>query len=171
MNKRELDKYMTETARGDEEAFGLLYEHTRRGIYAFVYGYLKNEQDAEDVTQDVYIRIRRNAWQYKAGTDARAWMFQIAKNLSLNRLRERKREVPLHEQRENAMPVHNLPQGEVFDVMKRTLDAQEWEIVVLHLLWGYRHREIAEKLFLPTGTVTSKYKRALEKIKRAWEEA
>ena len=167
MDKRELDKCMIKVARGDETAFETLYVQTRRGIYAFIYSYLKNREDTEDIMQEVYIRVRQNAYRYKAGTDARAWMFQIAKNLALNALKQRNRFAPLEWAEK---PVHTRLHGELLDMMERILDEEEYRIIILHVLWGYKHREIAEQLSLPTGTVTSKYKRAVDKIKKEWED-
>lgn len=52
-----------------------------------------------------------------------------------------------------------------FEALEKALDAAEREIVILHVLWGYKHREIAERLKMPLGTVTSKYKTSLAKLK------
>ena len=49
------------------------------------------------------------------------------------------------------------------------LDAEERQIVILHAMTGFRHREIAEVLDLPTGTVLSKYNRALKKMRKEME--
>lgn len=168
LDKRELDECMSRVLKGDETAFGRLYEETRRGLYAFIYGYLKNRQDAEDAMQNVYIRIRRYAYRYTPGTDARAWIFSIAKNIALNALKKKKRVVPLESISEMPAKGGEL-HGELFDLMERVLDEEEFRIIVLHVLWGYKHREIAEQLSMPTGTVTSKYKRAIEKIQKEWE--
>lgn len=53
--------------------------------------------------------------------------------------------------------------------MTKTLGETEREIVLLHAVWGYKHREIARMTGLPLGTVTWKYKTALEKLRREWE--
>ena len=58
----------------------------------------------------------------------------------------------------------------VTDMMERVLTEEERRLIVLHVLWGYKHRELAQMLGVPTGTVTSKYKRAIEKLRRAWKE-
>ena len=55
--------------------------------------------------------------------------------------------------------------------MTRSLSAEEKEIVLLHAVWDYKHREIAKMLSLPLGTVTWKYKKALKKLKKEWEES
>lgn len=59
----------------------------------------------------------------------------------------------------------------LLEILKRELDEEEQRIVILHVLWGYKHREIAGILQCPLGTVTSKYKRAAAKLRAAWKEA
>ena len=55
-------------------------------------------------------------------------------------------------------------------VMRRVLDEEEQRILILHVIWGYKHKEIATILQRPLGTITSKYKRAADKLKVAWKE-
>lgn len=169
MDKRQIDELMTKVAAGDNGAFLRLYEETRRGVYAFAYSYLGNRADAEDLAQEVYLSVKCKAYLYRPGTDARAWLFQVAKNLCLDELRRRKR---------RAHPLDDLPQEPsvqprlpALDLMTRSLSAEEKEIVLLHAVWDYKHREIAKMLSLPLGTVTWKYKKALKKLKKEWEES
>ena len=84
MNKREMDTLMKKVAEGDNDAFAQLYGAAARGVLAFAYSYLRNYADAEDVTEEVFFTVKKKAYLYRAGTDARAWLFQIAKNLSLD---------------------------------------------------------------------------------------
>jgi RNA polymerase sigma-70 factor (ECF subfamily) len=58
----------------------------------------------------------------------------------------------------------------VLETAMSILDAEERQIVVLHAMAGFKHREIAEVLDLPTGTILSKYNRALKKIRKEMEE-
>lgn len=55
--------------------------------------------------------------------------------------------------------------------MTKCLDETEREIVLLHAVWGYKHREIAQMKGMPLGTVTWKYNAALEKLRKEWEES
>lgn len=167
MQEKQIDQLLQRISQGDNDAFELLYRQTSRGVFAFVYSYLRNYQDAEDVLQLVYLKVKLNAATYKQGTNARAWMLQIAKNLSLNELKKRK---PFEELNDNIglyAPSQDMP---VSEVMNRVLDEEERQIIILHVLWGYKHREIAQMLGSPTGTVTSKYKRGVEKVKQALKE-
>lgn len=168
MDKKHIDALMTKVAEGDNRAFERLYEETRRGVYAFAYSYLGNPADAEDATEEVYFTVKRKACLYRPGTDARAWLFQIAKNLSLDELRRRKqRPESLEGLSSDPSAPPKLP---ALDLMTAALNESEKEIVLLHAVWGYKHREIAKMTGLPLGTVTWKYKSATEKLRRAWKE-
>lgn len=170
MDKRGLDALMVRVAHGDNEAFSRLYEETKRGVFAFAYTYLGNYADAEDAMQETYLAVKRSAALYRTGTDVRAWLFEIAKNRSLDELRKRKRrlENEAEETAAGAMTAEGFP---ALDLMTEILSGEEKEIVLLHAVWGYKHREIAEMKKLPLGTVTWKYKTAIEKLQKEWENA
>ncbi|MCX4286666.1 MAG: RNA polymerase sigma factor [Clostridia bacterium] len=168
MDERQIDKLLTRISTGDNEAFEELYEKTKRGVFSFVYSYLDNYASTEDVMQTVYLKIKLNIDKYKQGTNGRAWMLQIAKNLALNELKRRKN-AEYNDGLISSEPTVALS-GEVTDTMRRTLTVEERQIVILHVLWGYKHREIAKELGVPTGTVTSKYKRSVSKMQAALKE-
>ena len=166
MNGIETDRLLRKIAKGDNLAFESLYLKTKRGVYAFLYSYLKNSHDIEDAMQTVYLKIKLNISSYKIGTNGRAWILQIAKNHALTLLKQNKRQEEFVENRTNEYTFG----GEITDIIERVLSEEEKRILILHVLWGYKHREIAEELSCPTGTVTSKYKRAIEKLRKELEE-
>ena len=172
MKKTEIDLLLQKIAGGDNDAFARLYERTSRGVFSFLYTYLKNYEDTQDAMQTVYLKVKTGISSYRFGTNGRAWLLQIAKNHALNELEKRKRVQPLDEVNEGELAVHNdgVNESGVMQTMQRVLSEEERRIVTLHVLWGYKHREIAEIIDSPTGTVTSKYKRAVEKLKRAIKE-
>ena len=81
MKKMEIDSLLRRVANGDNVAFGELYEKTKRGVFAFLHTYLQNYADTEDAMQSVYLKIKQGILSYKAGTNGRAWLLQIAKKL------------------------------------------------------------------------------------------
>jgi len=163
-----LDVLLRRVSEGNDDAFEELYVQTGKGVYAFVYTYLHNAADTEDVVQTVYLKVKLGIHTYKHGSNPKAWLLQIAKNQSLNELKKRRREVPTEEIEIVSDP--QFGEGTVMDAMKRCLSEEEQRIVTLHVLWAYKHKEIAEILHCPIGTVTSKYKRALEKLKEKLKE-
>ena len=169
MSTKELDGLLVRIAQGDNNAFEQLYIQTRRGVYAFLYTYYHNALDTEDGMQSVYLNIKKGIHTYRPGSNPSAWILQIAKNLAYNDLKKKKREVPTDEIKEGSYEYEG-GRGEITELMERILSEDEQRIVTLHVIWDYKHREIAEILGCPTGTVTSKYKRAIEKLKKSLKE-
>lgn len=163
MNERQIDKLLVKTSLGDNEAFEALYEGTKRGVFSFLYSYLKNYAETEDAMQAVYLKVKLNIASYRRGTNGRAWLLQIAKNHALNVLAKNKR--AKCEQAETSVFEVDIF-GQVSEAMKRALTEEEQRLIILHVLWGYKHREIAEEWGCSVGTVTSKYKRSVEKLKK-----
>lgn len=173
MKKREIDAMLKRIARGDNSAFEKLYIETKRGVYAFLYSYFNDRTDCEDAMQTVYLKIKTNISQYRAGTNGLAWILQIAKNTALNEIRANAnyRKLKSAENTVQDEPLENVVlKDSLMSVMKRVLDEDEQRIVILHVVWAYKHREISEILDCPIGTVTSKYKRAIDKMKTSLKE-
>ena len=170
MNRTELDGLLRLIAKGDNSAFEDFYLRTKNGVYAFLYTYFHNAADTEDAMQCVYLKIKMNIHGYLFGSNPSAWILQIAKHHALNELRRRRKELVSDE----AVALHSAETvaftDGITDVMQQTLTEEEQRIVTLHVLWQYKHREIAEILGCPTGTVTSKYKRAIKKMQDALKE-
>lgn len=170
MDEKQIDKTLTLVGRGDNNAFELLYKQTAKGIYAFLYSYYNHKQNTEDALQSVFLKIKNNANKYKPKTNAKAWILQVAKNYALNDLARRKRET--HVDNETLSVIGGSSENTglgVFDAINKCLNESEKQVVILHVLWGYKHREIGGLLGVPTGTVTSKYKTAIDKLKRYLE--
>lgn len=168
MHTKELDSLLLRIASGDNAAFEELYARTKRGVYAFLRTYLHNAEDTEDAMQTVYLKVKRGIGGYRAGTNARAWLLQIAKNHALNEIKRNRREIPT--ETVEIVTVVEPSDGTVMQAMQTVLNEEEQRIVTLYVLWGYKHKEIAKILDCTTGTITSKYKRALEKLKRELKE-
>ena len=169
MSANEIARLISLAAEGDNEAFKILYAKTARGVYAFLRTYFNNHHDTEDAMQTVYLKIKQNADKFKKGTNGRAWILQIAKNHALDVLRKERYNRPLEEAQ--AVSVSDTySDGTVSAAMQKVLSEEEQRIVTLHVLWGYKHREIGIIMDMPTGTVTSKYKRSVEKLKNALKE-
>ena len=166
MKNKKIDKLLTKISLGDNEAFEELYLLTSRGVFAFLYSYLNNYQDTEDAMQSVYLKIKLHISTYNIGTNGKAWIFQIAKNYALNVISKRKKNATESIDDVKIAVEQNFDvDTPIMDLIKNYLSKEEQQILILHILWSYKHREIAEILNCPTGTITSKYKRAVEKLK------
>ncbi|MDR3729716.1 MAG: RNA polymerase sigma factor, partial [Oscillospiraceae bacterium] len=158
--------------RGDQEALAQLYHRTRTAVFGLALSYLKNRHDAEDVTQDTFVRAWENAPSYRPQGKPMAWLLTIARNLSLMKLREKDRTESLPEE-DWALPgpddALTTEDRTVLSAAMSVLEDEEQRIVLLHAVTGLKHREIAESLSLPLSTVLSKYHRALKKLRRKLE--
>ena len=159
-------------ASNDGAAFRELYQQTSGVVYGFAMSILRNKHDAEDVMHDAFIRIYTSAVTYRPGGNPMSWILTIVRNLSLNKIRAGKVCEELSEYDDLAGALSDsdtVLDRMVLETAMNVLDAEERQIVVLHAMTGFRHREIAEILDIPTGTVLSKYNRALKKMRKEME--
>ena len=159
-------------ASNDGAAFRELYQQTSGVVYGFAMSILRNKHDAEDVMHDAFIRIYSSAVTYRPSGNPMAWILTIVRNLCLNRIREGKVCEDLSEYDDLAGASddsEDLLDRMVLETAMKVLDAEERQIVILHAMTGFKHREIAEILDLPTGTILSKYNRALKKVRKEME--
>lgn len=134
----------------------------------------RNRADAEDLVQETVTRALRRFDQFHIGTNGRAWLFRIMRNLFLNRVRadrERPREGEFFEERigsaEAARVVAASPEEEFLQTVVHgdvdralgTLPPSYREVVVFRDIEGFTYREIAEALECPIGTVMSRLSR------------
>lgn len=164
-----LEGYIAQIADNDTSALAELYSKTSDSVYGFALSLLKNTYDAEDVLHDCYLNIFSAAANYRPDGKPMAWILTITRNLCLMKIREYKRtnaEVPEDwekyiEEKESITPEDKI----VIHACMQCLSDSERQIVVLHAVSGFKHREIAEILTVPLPTVLSKYRRALKKLK------
>lgn len=156
-------------ARGDKVAFSQLYEASSKAIYAYLLTYVKNPEDAADLMQDTYLKIRSAAGLYKPYGKPMAWIFTIARNLALMKLR--KDTAHPQEELSEILASRGNPQEQVENKMilsaaMEILSPEDYRIVMLHAVSGMKHREIAELMGLSLTNTVNRYNRALKKLKK-----
>ena len=167
--RRELDGLLLRVGQGDREAFARLYGLTRGAVYSLALSMVGSVQEAQDVSQDVFVKVWENAPSYRSQGSPMAWLLTVARNLCRSRLRQSGRQVLLDEAEWEAIPAAApdvTPEDRaVLQGALARLGAEERQIVLLHAVSGLKHREIAELLEQPLSTVLSKYHRGLKKLK------
>ena len=155
--------------QGDTSALEALYVQTERAVYALALSILRDPEEAQDVTQEVYLKVRAAAHLYVPQGKPLAWLFTITKNLcrDVQRTRGRTDQAPeglVDDARFSYVsdPTDRL----VLEAALKALGDEERQVVLLHAVSGLKHREIAQDLGLPLSTVLSRYNRALKKLKR-----
>jgi RNA polymerase sigma-70 factor (ECF subfamily) len=160
--------------RGDTAAWQLIVQtHTRR-VYNLCYRFTGNRPEAEDLTQEVFLRVFRTLKSYDAAQGALVvWMHRVARNLLIDHYRATRHErlgvsledeLPRLEQRESAAPPpdRTVALSELSEAIQQALarlSPELREAVILRDLQGLEYREIAQVLDVPEGTVKSRINR------------
>lgn len=169
-----IDGCILKIADGDYDALEALYNNTKASVYGYALSILKNTFDAEDVLHDVYVSIFSSAQGYFSHGKPLAWILTITRNLCLMKIREHKRKADMPEENweaylDNCERMSTLDKLVITECMK-SLSDEERQIVALHAVSGFKHREIALFLQMPLSTVLSKYNRAIKKLRIIYKE-
>ena len=147
--------------------FAAVYETHYQAVYRAVRGVVLDPDVAEDVTQDAFVKAYRARHRFEPTGRTEAWLCTIAVREAISRLRWKalQRRLVVSSGRAGAS---RPPAGTaaLLDELLATLSPKARAVVVLHFLHGYRHREIAEMLRVPQGTVASRLAQALAQMRR-----
>ena len=166
-----LEGYLKRIADSDMASLRLLYEETGAGVFSFALSMMKNREDAEDVMQETYLSIHKSAHLYCSVGRPMEWIMTITRNLCVSRLRLRSRtsELDTKDEPVDYSSILNSEDRIVLAEGLKALKDEEQRIILLHAVAGLKHREIASVLGVPISTVTSKYRRALKKLRKHLE--
>jgi len=165
--------------KGETQALDFLIEKYLKIIYGFVYKNVGNEAQAEDITQEVFVKVWKNIKKFDQSRDFKPWIFQIAKNTSIDFLRKKKT-IPFSKfENENgqnllvdnivAAPlnlIEKFSDQNTVAVAMQGLTDKEQKIINLRHGDGMSFKEIAETFKEPINTVKSRYRRVLLRLRR-----
>lgn len=144
----------------------VIYLRHFKAIYRVCYAFMKNPQDAEDCTEDTFVRLMTHEAQFENERHERSWLTTTAMNICKDKLKHwwRQKVTPIDEQVEQAAEPdeHN----EVIDAVM-ALPVKYKEVVWLHYYEGYQTDEIAVMLNRPPSTVRNQLRDARAKLKLA----
>ena len=186
--EQQTDKELIEAYfSGDAKSLELLVVRYLGAVFRFVRIFIRAQEDAEDITQEIFVKAWKNLAKFDREKSFRIWLFAIAKNSSLDHLR-RKKEIPfsrfedeqgrniLHETMRGieSSPYEHAREQE----RKRTamaaignLAPEQRAIIALRLREGFSFSEIGEVLGEPLATVKSRYRRALIRLRDTFRAA
>lgn len=173
--QQSLEELLARVAIRDRAAFNQLYSQTSSKLFGVLLRMLKNEQLAEDVLQDTYVRIWRKADTYRAGrNEPMTWLHSIARYRAIDLIRKHRKESRdrgIDEALEQSNPafsvlenLERLDKEKLMDCLKE-LDQDHSDAIVSSYCEGYSHSELSEKLKKPVGTIKSWIRRGLQSLK------
>ncbi|MBK9270787.1 MAG: sigma-70 family RNA polymerase sigma factor [Saprospiraceae bacterium] len=168
---------MTRQEKFDQE----LLPHLE-ALHSFAYHMTYNEEDAEDLVQETYIKAYKYLDHYGEGTNAKAWLFKILKNVYINEFRKKNRRprqvdyedsAAFHEGEDHAVVSYDDLREELFDQIMgdevtealHSIPEEFKTIILLCDIEDFSYQEIAKILDIPVGTVRSRLFRARNMLK------
>ena len=165
--------------QGDEKSLEFLIARYLKPIYNFIYKSINYQEIAEDITQDVFIKVWKNLKKFDQNKNFKPWIFQIAKNTTIDYLRKKKT-IPFSRfendngqnlflenlKEESPDLVESFANKAELDKILNSLNKEEQEIIDMRHKQGMSFRQIADFLQKPINTIKSRYRRIMnQKIK------
>lgn len=167
----DIDKQvLKQAANGSLEAFEYIYRQTSGFVYNVALRVINNRLDAEEVTQDVFMKIYRNLPQFRFRAQFKTWVYRITVNTALNMRRSRPKETADYDWVVNtastnpssAIESHGFKQR--VQKLLETLPIEQRVCIVLRDLEGLSYKEISKALNIKLNTVRSRLRRARESL-------
>lgn len=170
---------LTQIQRGDEEALVALHARYANLVYSVAYRVLNDQMAAEEVTQDTFMRVWRksNLFDPEKGRFV-TWLLTVTRRLAIDRLRQWQRREPqratlfidenpqLWEQ-VLAIDGYTDLRGTLVSAIRELPESQR-EAIELAYFYGMSHSDIAEYLQTPLGTVKTRIRQGMQKLRIAW---
>ncbi len=144
-------------------------------LHSFAYNLTKNSEDAKDLYQETSFRALSNREKFQPGTNFKAWMFTIMKNIFINNYRKKVKANTILDTTDNQYYLnsgrHSTSNAAEGDIMLKELNAlvsaldDSIRIPFLMHFEGFKYQEIADELLLPLGTVKSRIFFARKELK------
>jgi len=159
---------------GESEAFGFLVDKYKESVYAFAFSKLRNFHDAEDVTQEVFIKAFRKLHTLRSWDSFLAWLYTITSNLCKNWIRECSRRPDrkfIDDEKPVALENRSLDSYRerlTYESLHEALDSLPeiyQQVLVLHYLGGMNSFEIARFLGMAPGSIRERLSRARALLK------
>ena len=160
----------------DREAFASLFEIFAPRVKAYMMKVGSDPASSEEITQETFIRVWRKAGQFDPKkASAITWIFTIARNLRIDRLRKENRPTfdpddPIFVPETSQTPLENIEQSDIVERVKASIGSlpqDQREVVQLSFIEGLSHQEIANAIGLPLGTVKSRLRLSFVKLRHA----
>ena len=170
----DLTTYLRLVARGDADAFDTVYEQVAATVFGIVRRVVRDPAQSEEVTQDVLLEVWRNAAKFDPGRgSATAWVMTLAHRRAVDRVRSVQKE----SERERRTAVADVPFDEVAEAVESSLERErvrrclgsltelQRESVTLAYYGGYTYAQVASLLGVPGGTIKTRMRDALIRLR------
>ena len=185
MSEKQYARLLLAAKAGDHDAFASLVRAYQDRVYSLAYYMTKNHHDAEDVAQEVFLKIWRSLPSYRGDHEPDTWIMKIAKNACLDHLKQKRTVEPLEWERDGealerpiadedvqSNPPQAFAQKEMRDEVAKALlrlPPEYREILTLRYMDGLSYEQLCRVLEIGEGTVKSRLWRAKNTLKKFLE--
>jgi len=177
LTDRELKELVIQCRQGDLQAMESLYERFKGSLFSLALRYTYNYAAAEDVIQDVFVKVFTNLHTLDEDKAFVGWLYRIAVNTSLSYLRSHKKitqkTIPLEDVQafvaDSQIPAAQRAENKILEQSIQQLPPKLKSVFLLHDVQGFKHQEIADILGCSVGTSKSQLFKARKKIRKLLE--
>ena len=172
------DELVNQLANGQQQALLHLYDRHSSHVYALALRVLGDPMSAEEVTQDVFVKLWSRAGSYIASRGSFAtWLLSITRHAAIDRLRQDRRRPAVEDDQDLEESWAELPDAEsISDEARwrslyfavRALPPEQRQVIELAYYQGLSHSQIAEHLGWPVGTVKTRLRMGMERLRQQW---
>jgi len=176
------EKLIESYFKGDEKSLEILIRRYLKPIYNFIFSFVGGREEAEDITQEAFVKMWRHLKKFNSNKSFKTWLFQIAKNTAIDWLRKKKA-IPIsqfdNEEGENVimetltdpepLPSKILEQKDLAEELAQAMEelsAKNRLVLSLYYNDHFTLQEIAEVLEEPLNTIKSRHRRALIMLRK-----
>ena len=168
---------------GDQKAFGILYDRYKTLVFSLAVKIVDSHETAEDITLDVFTQIWKNAKKYHPEKGSvKGWIASLARYRSIDTLRRRKVRSDINRPQWSDVQLEKLPSnddtGEALELAETRkivsnviamLPEDQQEVLAMAYFKGYTHRQIAKALNEPLGTIKTRIRLGIQKLRQMFK--
>ena len=168
INEKELHSIFTALRNENKEVYNTLYEEYYKLVYGIAFSVLKNKEDSEDITNEVFTKIYKLEIEKLPISNEASWLYTVTRNECLLHLRKIKSNINIDEIYDipsNSKEMEEIVDTQYYNKLISELNEEEKIIVSLKVLSNFTFSKISQILKIPIGTVQWKYYKAINSLK------
>lgn len=167
IDEKELHEIFDKMRKEDKKSYEELYKKYYKLVYNIAFSILKNKENAEDISQNVFIKIGNLKKEKLPNSYEASWLYTVTKNECISLFRKTKETLTIEDIKNENLEdeIEGIIQKNSYEKMMENLEKIEKQIIFLKVEAGYSFKEIARLLKMPIGTVQWKYYKSLHALK------
>ncbi len=167
IDEKELHEIFNKMRKDDKKSYEELYKKYYKLVYNIAFSILKNKENAEDISQNVFIKIGNLKKEKLPNSYEASWLYTVTKNECISLFRKTKETLTIEDIKNENLEdeIEGIIQKNSYEKLMENLEKIEKQIIFLKVEAGYSFKEIARLLKMPIGTVQWKYYKSLHALK------